>query len=130
MPKEELRPSQWVVDAVTLTDAAGRFWREAGGALTTIAAVFTVGGVVVFCVARALELPPWAQIALGSTGTASIVYDPRKGNVQQNFTKPVENVSTSVMGPAATVTDTGAISTAPPHDDEDEWVSPQEVMRG
>jgi hypothetical protein len=128
MPKEDLKPSQWVVDVCALADASGRFLQEAGGTITTVVAVACVSTIVGVCVFLVRDLPPWAQLLLGVSGAGGVTYDPKKGSVTQQFQKPVEN---AIATPSTTINEAPAASNSHliEQDDDDEWVTPQEVIR-
>lgn len=136
MPREKLEPSQWVVDVVALSGGAAEFLSKAGGTITTGIAVISVATVVGVCVVSSKDLPPWAQLILGTSGVAGVVYDPKKSqtDIKQEFQQPVDNAIAAAPG-SYTSTDmpTPAQSsyTLPPLnndlDDDGEWLTPQEA---
>jgi hypothetical protein len=135
MPKEKLEPSQWVVDVVALSGAAGEFLSQAGGTITTAIAVISVASVVGICVVSSKDLPPWAQLILGTSGVAGVIYDPKKGQtaIKQEFQQPVDNVTSGAQTITETVAPpiTPSAYTLPMIDndlsDDGEWLTPEEA---
>jgi hypothetical protein len=141
MPKEKLEPSQWVVDVVALSGAAGEFLSQAGGTITTAIAVISVASVVGICVVSSKDLPPWAQLILGTSGIAGVVYDPKKGrtDIKQEFQQPVDNAMLSVKEGITSMSGSHAVTGMPAEsnyslpqfdndlDDNGEWLTPEEA---
>lgn len=134
MPREKLEPSQWVVDVVALSGGAADFLSKAGGTITTGIAVISVATVVGVCVVSSKDLPPWAQLILGTSGVAGVVYDPKKGqtDIKQEFQQPVDNAIAAAPGSYySTETPSQSAYTLPQFDndldDEGEWLTPEEA---
>lgn len=134
MPREKLEPSQWVVDVVALSGGAADFFSKAGGTITTGIAVVCVATVVTISVVNSKDLPSWAQLLLGTSGIAGVIYDPKRGqtDIKQEFQQPVDNAIAAAPG-SYTSTETPSPSpyTLPQFDndldDEGEWLTPEEA---
>lgn len=139
MPREKLEPSQWVVDVVALSGGAAEFLSKAGGTITTAIAVVSVATVVGVCVISSKDLPPWAQLILGTSGVAGVVYDPKKGqtDIKQEFQQPVDNAIAAAPGSSYTTSSTEMHEPVPSAytlpqldndlDDNGEWLTPHEA---
>jgi hypothetical protein len=148
MPTQQLSPSQWVVDVSALSNAAGNFLSLAGGTITTVVSVAAVAAVVGICVINNKDLPPWAQVALGTGTVAGVVYDPKKDQtrIHQEFQQPVDNASIATAPNSSTNTELLSApdisvmrsQPSPPPDpewlqdsneldDSGEWLTPKEV---
>lgn len=128
MPREKLEPSQWVVDLTCLIKASGTALQEGGSTITTMTGLALLGSVLIVCVKYRYDLQASLQVLLSGAVGGAIVSDPKKSaqTIQQQFQKPVENVATATQASNVTEAPSGHHLA---DDDDEEWVTPQELLK-